>query len=756
MVIKEVPRPKTKSLGIEPAKLRCRLRQGHKIPVFRVLSLAVPLVVSAFMPNAAYAGNQQAISHVAEMPNLPQPYAMRDWSQVTRDYLDFAFDFDKKGEHLPLIRWTDDSRKMIWMPAYIGNKAGPESINVLGAVVSGALVGTDMRDFRGTDWVAMTENFYSPKDGIFLDWIGGKSGDSFWYDVLPNVLYFQIGALYPGDPRRDERMNAIAAKLYDGCVALGGRVDPPALPNFDHTGFDLRTMQPVDNAIRIEPEGAAGIAWIEYVAWVKSKDARFLTAADWAVRALEKKPAEANPLYEVLLPYASLTAARMNAELKRDYDVSKLLNWCFEPRPKPQARPNWGVIRGNWNGMDVSGLVGSDTDGGGYAFAMNTFQYVGTLAPVARYDGRYAHDLGKWLLNAANASRLFYPNAHRPENQSSSDWVSKHDPGAVIAYEGLRKWKRGASTVKTDGESSLAGKVITGNSTATHYCREAPPEVQIIEETSVGGITRMEHVWEIPLPAENERWLVVAADRRDGGRTGNGFGFSIANSPDGPFAPAFTISGNGPEAPIEIPAKTVEIPEHWKGTLYVKAASTDPSSDTKGRDQLRVDAMAVSYESKIGPYATGDLVTSWFDLVKNSTVPIVLYRPTSVITDLGLYGSAHVGAMGGLVTTTNVEAILQWDLLKTDYFHAPAYPTSLVYNPHPDDRSVEMDAGPASVDIYDAAEHRFVARAVQGKTLIPMAADSARVLVMVPKDGVIVHEGSRTLVNGVVIDYHNK
>jgi hypothetical protein len=194
MVIKDVPRPKTKSLGIEPAKRRCRLRHGHKLPIFRVLSLTVSLAASAFMPTAAYAGNQQAISHVNEMPNLPRPYAMRDWSQVTRDYLDFAFDFDKKGEHLPLIRWTDDSRKMIWMPAYIGNKAGPESINVLGAVVSGALVGTDMRDFRGTDWVAMTENFYSPKDGIFLDWIGGKSGDSFWYDVLPNVLYFQIGA----------------------------------------------------------------------------------------------------------------------------------------------------------------------------------------------------------------------------------------------------------------------------------------------------------------------------------------------------------------------------------------------------------------------------------------------------------------------------------------------------------------------------------------------------------------------------------
>ena len=756
MIIEDVPRPKTKSLRSEPGDLRRPPRHGHKRLVGSVLSLAVPLAVSAFPQTAAYAGTQQAISHVAEMPNLPSPYMMRDWSQVTRDYLAFAFDFDKKGEHLPLIRWTDDLHQMIWMPAYIGNKAGPESINVLGAVVSGALVGTDMRSFRGTDWVAMTENFYSPQDGIFLDWIGGRSGDSFWYDVLPNVLYFQIGALYPGDQHRDERMHAIAAKWHDACVALGGRVDPPALPNFDHTGFNLRTMQPFDNSIRIEPEGAAGIAWIEYTAWTKSKDSRFLTAADWALRALEKKPPDANPLYEVLLPYAALTAARMNAELKRNYDVAKLLNWCFEPRPAPQARPNWGVICGNWNGLDVSGLVGSNTDGGGYAFAMNTFQFAGTLAPVARYDGRYAHDLGKWLLNAANASRLFYPNAHPAENQSSFEWAAKYDPDAVIAYEGLRKWKRGASTAKTDSERPLAGKILAGNSASTHYCRESPPDVQIIEETSVAGITRLEHVWQIQLPAENERWLVVAADRRDGGHAGNSFGFSIANSPDGPFAPAFTISGNGPHAPNEIPAKTAEVPKHWKGKLYVKVASTDPSSATKGRDQLRVDAMAISYQSKIGPYATGDLVTSWFDLVKDSTVPIVLYRPTSVITDLGLYGSAHVGVMGGLVTLTNVEAILRWDLLKTDYFHAPAYPTSLVYNPHAQARSVEIDAGAAAVDIYDAAEHRFVARAVQGKTMIPMAPDSARVLVLVPHDGATVHDGARTLVNDVVIDYHNE
>jgi len=93
--------------------------------------------------------------------------------------------------------------------------------------------------------------------------------------------------------------------------------------------------------------------------------------------------------------------------------------------------------------------------------------------------------------------------------------------------------------------------------------------------------------------------------------------------------------------------------------------------------------------------------------------------------------------------------------LKTDYFHAPAYPTSLIYNPHREQKIIEIDAGPEAKDIYDAVEHRFVARAAQGKTLIAMPADAARVLVMAPKGGLLGHEGSRTLVNGVVIDYQN-
>src|SRR6185295_5205610 len=132
------------------------------------------------------------------------------------------------------------------------------------------------------------------------------------------------------------------------------------VPDFDHTGLKLKSMQPMEMGW-IEPEAAAGVAWLEYMGWVRFKDPRFLTAADWSIRALENKPVEQSPLYEVLLPYVALTAARMNAELGKNYDVGKLVNECFDPRGRPQARPGWGVIADRWQNQDAHGLVGSTT-----------------------------------------------------------------------------------------------------------------------------------------------------------------------------------------------------------------------------------------------------------------------------------------------------------------------------------------------------------------------------------------------------------
>ena len=165
--------------------------------------------------------------------------------------------------------------------------------------------------------------------------------------------------------------------------------------------------------------------------------------------------------------------------------------------------------------------------------------------------------------------------------------------------------------------------------------------------------------------------------------------------------------------------------------------------------------MAISYRSDIGPYAQGDLIVSFIDLVKNYTVPIVLYRPAAVVTDLGLYGSSHVGNLGGLIKPTNIEKILRLDLLKTDYFHGAAYPTFLYYNPYGSAKAVEVDLGQEPKDVYDTISKTFIVRNARGKTPITIAPDDARVLVWTPAGGKPSREGSHTVINGVVVDYSN-
>lgn len=692
---------------------------------------------------AAEEACQSAIPRVEGMPNLPEPFAMRDWTQVTRDYIDFVFDFEKHGKYLPLVRWKGASHTMISLPAYVGGPNDPEAINYLAAVVSGSLVGLDMRSYRGQNWVTIGTNFFNAEEGVYVNRVRGSTGSSFWYDIFPNVLFYQINALYPHDAARDQQAHTVALRWHEACVALGGNTDPPGLPDFDHTGIELATMQPVEKGW-IEPEAAAGVAWLEYMAWVRFKDPRFLTAADWAIRSLEEKPVEENPLYEVLLPYGALAAARMNAELGSNYDVGKLVNECFEPRGRPQARPGWGVISDRWQGRDAHGLVGSTTDGQGYAFAMNTFQWAGAIVPLARYDARYARDVGKWMLNLANAARLFYPNAHNAEHQSSYAWSRAHDRKSAIAYEGIRKWKRGAAVASADYRTTR-GRIVQGNFVSTHARGEVPPCLEVLEEATGGGAP-FEHIWEFDLPETPKRWLVVAANRVDGGHAGNTFHFSFSSDPKGPYTSVFSVSDVGP-------VQVAELPESLRGKFYVKAESSDGVAPGSGQDQLAVDAMAISYRSEIGPYAQGDKVVTFVDLLEEATIPIVLYRPASATTDLGLYGSSHVGILGGIIERTNVKGILQLDLLKTDYFHAEAYPTFLYYNPYDSAKVVEIDVGPEATDIYDAVTEQFLQRNVCGRAQVTIPADAARIAVLAPAGAEMRRDGKRTLIDDVAVRF---
>ena len=120
-----------------------------------------------------------------------------------------------------------------------------------------------------------------------------------------------------------------------------------------------------------------------------------------------------------------------------------------------------------------------------------------------------------------------------------------------------------------------------------------------------------------------------------------------------------------------------------------------------------------------------------------------------------MYGSSHVGILGGIIAPTNDDQILQLDLLKTDYYHAPAYPTFLYYNPHAEPKAVMIDFGREGKDLYDAVTHRFLKKNVRGKTSLTLSADAAMVVVVAPARTKMTRTGQKTLLDGIVVDYNS-
>ena len=178
----------------------------------------------------------------------------------------------------------------------------------------------------------------------------------------------------------------------------------------------------------------------------------------------------------------------MNAELGTTYDMVKIVTWCFSDGSDNSRL--WGVTVGNWGGYDCDGLIGETGygSGNGYPFTMNTFEEVGALVPMVRYDPRFARAIGKWVLNAANAARLFYTNYLPDRNQDGAAWSHAYDPQSFIAHESMRQSSGGFTPFAT-------GDAI-GNGNPTNFALYGSSHAGIfggiIDTTDVPMILRLD------------------------------------------------------------------------------------------------------------------------------------------------------------------------------------------------------------------------------------------------------------------------
>lgn len=546
------------------------------------------LFLSSFgiFSNTLFAQNGQIeISRVNQMPDLPSPYEMRNWKEVAVKYDEFIYSLNKTGEYLPLIGLKANGTNYstlqpILLQTYVGSNSAnqAEAINIIPSLVGATLNGVDKSNQNGINWVEKAKDFYNSKNGqnVYLNGYNAQSGKDWWYDLMPNVFFYQLYTQYPAISDFESQFSTIADRWLEAVYKMGGSSKPWSVPQMNYRAWNLATMVPFDEGVK-EPESAGTISWLLYNAYLKTGDKKYLHGAEMSMEFLSNL--DANPSYELQLPYGVLAAATMNARQGTSYDLDKMINWCFD---RGELR-GWGTIVGNWNGQDVSGVIGEANDqGNDYAFLMNGFQQAAALVPLTKYDKRYARAISKWVLNLSNASRLFYSKYLPSENQDDYAWSSQYDLASVIAYEALKE--------------NIDGKKL---------------------------------------------------------------------------------------------------------------------------------------------YGTGDAE-----------------RGGWAKTNLGLYGSSHVGYLAAIVDTTDVEGILQLNLNKTDFFGDNSFPSYLIYNPHTESKQVTLKLGNNAYDIYDAISETIIATNVSGNHPVQLNANEVRLLVYLQANSLTSEKEGKLYLGEEVIDYH--
>lgn len=413
------------------------------------LLFAVLVTVYSCKQNLGEPVGQVSIARVEQMPDKPSPFKIIDWKQKALQFDSLVFNFDSTTAKGPLI-WLDSARRNfdqvtfglftvmgdVRQGAEKNNGEFHEALTSYQSLIGAGLLGIDKTNQNGFNYVKMSQNYFNRDNNwnIVMNntnpevaMQGGGYGRDWWYDVYPNILFYGVAAIFPDVENNEMIQRAVAEQFYKADSTLSG--------NYDFSYFDYAQMKGMNNNIPQQQDAAGGHAWVLYSAYEKFGDERYLEGAKSATEALVSQ--KESRFYEILLPFGAYTAARLNAEHGTNYDVTKLLNWTFDGCQAPNGRYGWGVIAERWGDYDVHGLQGSITDGGGYAFFMNSVGMAWPLVPLVKYDPAYATTIGKYMLNAVNASRLFYPDHVDNVHQFLPNL--KNITNGIIVYEGVRK-----------------------------------------------------------------------------------------------------------------------------------------------------------------------------------------------------------------------------------------------------------------------------------------------------------------------------
>ena len=450
----------------------------------------------------------KSITRVDSYPDIPDNYQYFDYMKKAVELDQVLFDFAYNPEQVlpsynnsdistwdPIGFWIDQSRqpstydplstgylrRSFGFPTYVGDTRvvsnGSEAITNIASVLGSSYVGIDKANQTfGSDTYDFAEMMMANYDtGTKLVTNGGIQGQSFWYDIFPQILFARLYDQYPDT----EYMEQMVLNGADQWLEALPYFIQDGEPYYDFVGFNVVLESPTTSGDHIEPPNG-GLAFLFYSAYRITGNEKYLSATAEVLDYFQDY--WGNPNYEALTDYAPYVAAIMNYRYGYNYDIGKFLDFLFEE--DSTYRPGWSVMSGSFGDYDVNGLVGQNND---YAFAMNSFHLASVLAPMVKYDARYSDAIGKYFLNLVNNAKVFFPQ-NVPLSHQTMDQYLFFDHKGALCYEGFRRSYNdvlglamgdGTTMFGIPSDLSVYSSVYTGMLGS------------IVSETNVEGILRL-------------------------------------------------------------------------------------------------------------------------------------------------------------------------------------------------------------------------------------------------------------------------
>lgn len=372
-----------------------------------VLCIMLTLVLSSSKVEAEAIDKTKSIYKIVQatkdIPMIPDNYQYKDWRKVSSDFLNMLFDFESYSLAYIDHSYQNTGRESLGILTHASDKQDitqSQAITVIGALLSADLLGREtMGEERLNQLVQLVQSYYNVEngEGMFLNYQNVNTKDiSFWEQVYPGLLYFMLMDRYESSLDSEQILRSIADSWYNVVMDLGGSDN---MVDMGYTGYDFKQDKPYDNGEWIEPDAAAGIALLQYYAYEKFQDRKYIKATELCMNYLDEF--QRNPGYEVLYLYLPYLAARLNALENYHFDTPKYMEFFF-------TESDYQHEYGMFNSGVGTGLIGERTENGGTPHSFPSIVGATAVVPMLKYDQRYAVEVGRYLLQLTNSLNLFY------------------------------------------------------------------------------------------------------------------------------------------------------------------------------------------------------------------------------------------------------------------------------------------------------------------------------------------------------------